>query len=199
MSIRLYYNKFSRASRVRWMLEELEAPYELVPVDMSKGEHKEDDYFDIHPLGKLPAIMDGDTPIFESSAICLHLTDRFTNRKLAPELGSIERGLYYQWAFYAQVTLEVPVYDYFRNHSKADRNQEAADAVIAKFQELVRPIENTLANGPYLLGDAFSTVDLLNGSILAWGARMGMLEGRDTAKEYVDRIVSRPAFLRSLA
>ena len=66
MSIRLYYAPKTRAGRVRWLLEELGAPYELVVVDRAGGECDGPEYRKVHPLGNVPALADGmDTTFLE--------------------------------------------------------------------------------------------------------------------------------------
>ena len=58
--MKLYHTPGTSAFRCRWMLEELGAPYELVPMDLGKGDHKQPEYLKIHPLGSVPALVDGD-------------------------------------------------------------------------------------------------------------------------------------------
>jgi len=89
--MRLYFFQQSRATRVRWMLEELGIPYELAPVDMMKGEHKQPAYLKVHPLGALPAIEDDGGSLFESAAIIMQLADKYPEKNLAPAVGSYER------------------------------------------------------------------------------------------------------------
>ena len=103
--MKLYYAPQTRAGRVRWMLEEIGAPYELVRLDMSKGDHKKPEYMKIHPHGAVPALADGDLAMFESAAICAYLADKFPEKRLAPPVGTPPRGLYYQWMIYSMATL----------------------------------------------------------------------------------------------
>ncbi|MFM7372281.1 MAG: glutathione S-transferase N-terminal domain-containing protein, partial [Sphaerospermopsis kisseleviana] len=58
--LKLYGGAFSRASIVQWYLEELQVPYEFILLDMKAGEHRQPEYLEINPIGKVPAIMDGD-------------------------------------------------------------------------------------------------------------------------------------------
>ena len=58
--LKLYFNPMSRAVRVRWMLEELGVPYELVRMDFDKGDCETPEFMKVHPLGVVPAIEDGD-------------------------------------------------------------------------------------------------------------------------------------------
>src|SRR5258706_14793071 len=76
-AMKLYYNPRSRAMIAKWMLDECGAEYEIVPVDFTRREHKAPEFLKINPAGKLPALVDGATKVFEGAAICLYLADRF--------------------------------------------------------------------------------------------------------------------------
>src|SRR5215471_12778214 len=102
----LYHSAQSRSVRPRWMLEEIGAPYELRRLDLMAGEQKRPEFLKINPNGAVPALVDGDTALFESAAICEHLADRFPEKRLAPPLGTPARGHYYQWIQFATCTLE---------------------------------------------------------------------------------------------
>ncbi len=92
--MKLYYNPRSRAAITKWMLDECGVDYEIVHIDLEKGEHKAPEFREINPAGKLPALVDSDSRIFESAAICLYLGDKFPEADLAPEIGAPERGRY---------------------------------------------------------------------------------------------------------
>ena len=68
--MKLYYNPHSRAVIAKWMLDECGAEYEIVPIDFTKREHKTPEFLKVNPVGKLPALVDGDSKIFEGTAIC---------------------------------------------------------------------------------------------------------------------------------
>jgi glutathione S-transferase len=78
--MKLYFNPRSRAVIAKWMLDECGAPYELVPIDLQKKEHKAPEFLAINPAGKLPALVDGPSKLFENAAICLYLGDKFPRR-----------------------------------------------------------------------------------------------------------------------
>ena len=77
MSIRLYSWPNSSGSRIHWALEELGVPYEHVVLDRAKGEHRAPAYLAINPNGKVPGLVDGGQPYFESLAILLHLAESY--------------------------------------------------------------------------------------------------------------------------
>ena len=124
--LKLYHSAQSRSTRPRWLLEEIGAPYELVRVDLGKQEHKTPQYLQIHPHGVVPALVDGDLALIESGAICAYLADKFPAARLAPAVGTPERGRYYQWMFYTMATLEPPLLQVFMNTVQLPEAQRSA-------------------------------------------------------------------------
>ena len=92
-SLTFYTNPMSRGQIVRWMLEEVGAPYDQVLLDFSSG-MKDAAYLAINPMGKVPAIKHGEHVVTECAAICAYLADAFPEARLAPALS--ERADYYR-------------------------------------------------------------------------------------------------------
>lgn len=88
MDIKLYYTPRTRATRVRWLLEELQIPYHLTSIDLFGGEGNTEAYRTIHPLGYIPVITADGNKIFETGAICAWLTEQFPEHQLSPSVGS---------------------------------------------------------------------------------------------------------------
>jgi glutathione S-transferase len=198
--IKLYHSRQSRSVRPRWLLEEIGAPYELVTLDMQKGEHKTPAYMKVHPHGAVPALVDGDLQLFESAAICAYLADKFPEKRLAPPVGTPARGLYYQWMVYAIATLEPPVIDVFMQTAmlpEAERSPAVLAAARKKFGDVATVLEQALGTRPFLLGEQFTAVDVMIGSTLGWAQMLGLLEERKSLQEYVQRLSQRPAFQKA--
>src|SRR5262245_17829202 len=104
--MQLYYNPKSRATIAKWMLDECGAKYELVYIDLEKQEQKSPDFLAINPAGKLPALVDGDTKLFEGAAIGLYLGDKFPEANVAPQPGKAGRGRYLSLMVYSTSQLE---------------------------------------------------------------------------------------------
>jgi glutathione S-transferase len=190
--MKLYYAPQTRALRPRWLLEELGVPYEIIRLDMSKGEHKKPDYLAVHPHGAVPALVDGDTTLIESAAICAYLADKFPEKRLAPAPGTPARGLYYQWLFYAMATLEPAVLECFLQKDDSVKLAKAKQG----FGEVAAVLEKTLAGRQFLL-EEFSAADVVVGSMLLWSRMMGLLEGYPSLQAYAGRLTERPAFARA--
>lgn len=80
--IRFYFHPTPNPAKVALLLEETGLPYEVVPVDTSKGEQHSDAFRAINPNGKVPAIVDTEGPggkearVFDSTAILLYLAEK---------------------------------------------------------------------------------------------------------------------------
>lgn len=200
--MKLYHSSQSRSVRPRWLLEEIGAPYEVVRLSLKEGENKRPDYLKIHPHGAVPALVDGDLAMFESSAICMYLADKFPEKHLAPAVGTPARARYYQWMVYAMATLEPPVLQVFLNTvmlPEAQRSAEVAEAGKKGFAAVADVLTAALAGKTYLLGEQFSAADVMIGSTLGWSSFMGLLEGRPELQAYVERLTQRPAYQRAQA
>jgi glutathione S-transferase len=197
--MRLYFNKFSRATRPRWLIEEAGIPCEIVSVDMQAGEHRTEAYRRIHPHNRLPSLQDGDVTLMESAAICMYLADKAPESGLAPAVGTPERGLWYQWCVYGPVTLEPSVYRWFQETRKPEGERDAAAMEAAKrdFGACARVLADALSGRDWLVADRFSAADVVIGSIVVWAQRMGLCEGYPDIEAYAARCAERPAFRRA--
>ena len=67
--MKLYWSPRTRSFSALWLMEETGQPYERVQTDLSKGEQKTPDYLAINPMGKVPALRDGEAKLAEAAAI----------------------------------------------------------------------------------------------------------------------------------
>jgi len=100
--IRFYYHPTPNPAKIALLLEETGLPYEVVPVDTSKGEQHTEEFRSINPNGKVPAIVDTDGPggaeirVFDSSAILLYLGEKTGKLMGSPA----DRGELLSWLFF---------------------------------------------------------------------------------------------------
>lgn len=188
--MKLYYNPQSRAVIAKWMLDECGADYEIVPIDLKKGEHKTPGFLKVNPAGKLPALVDGDSRIFEGAAICLYLGDKFPEANLAPRIDAPERGRYLSLMVYSTSQLEPAMGDAMLD-AKHDPQRGWTD-----FETVRNVIEGELGDGPYLFGDWFTAADVMIGSMFVWRRMFGGPPDRPKLEAYVDRLLARPAGMK---
>lgn len=185
------------------MLGELGAPHELALV--TQAEQAGAAHRRRHPLARVPVLDDGDGPVFESAAICLHLADLHADAGLVPPTGSHERALVYQWAFFAMTELESPLADVSYGTSAGDGRggdvrypqpaPEQVAAATARFRAAAGAVELALGDRDYLVANRFGVADVLVGSVLAWADDVGLI-GNDDARlaGYLERLRARPAY-----
>ncbi|TQF12906.1 glutathione S-transferase family protein [Myxococcus llanfairpwllgwyngyllgogerychwyrndrobwllllantysiliogogogochensis] len=197
--MKLYFAPRTRATRARWLLEELGVPYELVKLDLARQENTAPAYLSVNPLGEVPVLVDGDVTLLGALAICLHLADLFPEKGLAPRMASAERGLYYQWMAFAEVSLE-PVVMEFHGHARLPEERKAAarsNDDLAKLgtrlATLLDVIDEGLGGREFLVGHAFTAADVLMASILHLAHTLTLLDGHPRLVEYVKSHTRRPA------
>jgi glutathione S-transferase len=188
--MKLYYNPQSRAVIAKWMLDECGAEYEIVPIDFTKREHKTPEFLKINPAGKLPALVDGDSKIFEGTAICLYLGDKFLQANLAPKINAPERGRYLSLMVYSTSQLEPAMGDALLNV------QTLPQRGWTEFETAKDVVERELGNGPYLFGDWFTAADIMIGSMFIWKRMWGKAPDRPKLEAYVDRLLARPKAMK---
>lgn len=200
--MKLYHSQFTRSGRARWLLEELEVPYEIGRISFREGQHKTPEYLDIHPHGAVPALVDGDLKLIESSAIVLHLADKFPDKHLAPPLGTDERAMYYRWLVYVPATVD-PVLEtltiQLRFTPEDKRDQGLIDQAKRKLVHIVSVLEGAVGGRSFVVGDSFTAADIVVGSAIAWLAFLGMLGDYPKLATYFAGLQERPAFKRAHA
>lgn len=180
--LKLYGGARSRASIIQWYLEELGISYEFVMLDMQAGEHLQPEYLKINPMGKVPAIVDGDFQVWESGAILLYLADKYSKNQPSPE----ERAVFSQWTLFANATLGPGIF------VEANREREMS--------RLLTPLNDIFKKQPFLLGNEFSVADVAVGSILSYIPIMLKLDlsSYPAVLDYIKRLSERPAFQKSI-
>jgi glutathione S-transferase len=192
----LYTNPMSRGRIARWMLEEIEQPYETILLDYGTT-LKAPDYLAINPMGKVPALVHGETVVTECAAICAYLADIFAETGLAPPLGDQARAPYFRWLFFAAGPIEAAVTNKAMGFElPPGRERSAGYGTLAA---VLDTLEQAVTRSPYLAGDYFTAADVYVGSHIGFGFRFGTIDQRPAFKAYWDRVSARPAAIRAAA
>jgi glutathione S-transferase len=193
--ITLYHAPNSRSSRFVWLLEELGQPYTTTLVSIRRGDGtgaQDAAYRKIQPHGKVPAIDHDGAIVFESSAIALYLADAFPEAKLGPKIGDPTRGAFVTWLAYYTGVMEPAFVTKALGFATTNSTTGWAPT-----EEILAYVTAQLARGPYLLGDTFSSADILFGSTFALFKGSPLLPPDPVQDAYVERLISRPAFRRA--
>lgn len=193
-ALTLYTNPQSRGRIIRWMLEELDVPYE-VKVLQYGPQMKAADFLALNPMGKVPVITHGDVVVTEAAAICAYLTDQFADRQLAPAPDSPQRASYYRWLFFAAGPLEMATSAKAFGWRIDTDNAAAVGAGL--YADTLNALETALTNGPYICGEQFTAADVYVGSHIEWGMMFETIEPRPAFTRYVQKLQARKAAIKA--
>ena len=191
--MQLYWSPRSRSFSSLWLMEETGQPYERVLTDISTGAQKRVEYLAINPMGKVPALKDGEATLAESAAICAYVAERYPQARLAPPLGDPLRAKYLYWLFFGPGCIEPAM---VQIATKIEMNPVAAGW--GDSERVIDVLDNALQKGSWILGETFSAADIVVGSGLNFAVRLfKMIPSRPSFDAYIARCMERPAFQRA--
>ena len=127
---------------------------------MTKGEHKTPEYLEINPNGKIPALVDGDTKLWESNAIMQYIS---SDSSLWPPNKSrydIARWQFWSNAHLGQATGTIAFERVFKaNFGMGDADEAKVEAALANFERFAGVLDGCLEGRDWLVGDAVSLAD----------------------------------------
>lgn len=199
--IQIYGYQNTRTTRTTWALEEAGAEYELIPIDLARGEHKTPDFLKLSPGGKVPALIDGDLLLTESAAICTYIGEKFPASGLVPPLSqAVARAHYSQWCFFAMSELESALWT-IAKHQMFLPEERRVPAVVPtclwEFHRAATVLAQHIKGKEYVAGNCFTAADILLGSILNWARKAGINLESPTLDAYADNMAARPALARA--
>ncbi len=198
--IKLYHSRRTRSFRIVWLLEELGIPYELATVAFNPPRYS---FEQNTPAGKFPVIEDGALVMFESGAILEYLIERYGNGRLAPAIGSPDRGPYLQWVHFAEATALPPIGDLTRHTlllPEEARIPKVAEDGRMRAINVLNVLERALIGKDYLVGNDFSGADVMMGYFLMAARMLGVIgTTHPHVGAYWERLASRAAFQKALS
>ncbi len=210
--ITVHHLENSRSQRVLWMLEELEAPYEvkryardpqtmLAPPELRR----------LHPLGKSPVLEDDGIVVAETGAIVEHLLQRHAGGRLTPASEADRRRQTY-WLHYAEGSAMTPlllklIFDVMPRRAgglmrplvNAVASRAKAAMVAPQLKAHMAFWEGELAATGRFAGPELSAADIMMSFPLeAAAARAGLAEGHPRCVAFLQAIHARPPYRRAL-
>ena len=191
--VTLFHSPQSRSAGALILLEELGADYELRPLDLQKKESRGSDYLGVNPMGKVPAIVHNGALVTEQGAVYTYLADLYPEAGLTPAIGDPLRGPYLRWMFFYNASFEPALVD------KSLKREPAPPATspYGDYDTMMKTLVEQLGNGPYLLGERFTAVDVLWGTALRWTTMFKLVPETPAIQAYIERVTTRPAALRA--
>jgi GST-like protein len=194
--IDLYTWATPNGRKVSIMLEELELPYRVVPIDITKGEQLEESFLKLSPNNKIPVIVDHEAGVqlMESGAILMYLADK-TGKLMSQKSGSYWQEI--EWLMF-QMGHIGPMLGQTHHFVKfnAGKSPYAEERYSKENRRLYQVLENRLIDRDYIVDD-YSIVDI---ATWPWISRFEFqkmdLNDYPNLKKWYLRIAERPAVQR---
>ena len=200
--IDLYTWPTPNGHKVHIMLEEIGLAYNVIAVDINKGDQFDPDYLKISPNNKMPAMIDPDGPgdepysLFESGAILMYLAEK-TGRFMPSDMAARYRVL--QWLMFQMGGIG-PMFGqahHFRQYAP-EKIPYAVDRYTNEARRLYGVLDRRLGDAEFLADD-YSIADM---AVFPWTRsyeRQGQtLDDFANVKRWFEAINARPAVERAL-
>ena len=192
--MKLFWAPQTRAQRAIWMLEEAGVDYEMERIELA-GPNRADsaEFRAASPMGKVPAIRDGEVAMSESAAICIYVADRYAPGTLAPAPDDALRGKYLYWTMYTPAVVEPAMSEKF---NKVETNRQRNGW--GDFDLMIETWDQALNDKDWILGERFTAADVMLGSSAIFLRLFKMLPESNNLDAYADHCLARPAHQRAM-
>ncbi len=196
--LKLYFSSGACALASHIALEEAEADYEGVSIDLKSGQQKTPEYLAINPAGVTPALETNRGVITQNNAILAYVAQTHADKDLAPLDDAFEMARFHAANGFFASSLHPAIGKvlFSRPPLTGDAKAEAAELALAKY----RLVEEHLLEGPWVLGQRWSLSDGYLSVFTRWARQAGMLDPVAFPKlnDHLDRVQARPAVQRAL-
>ena len=200
--IELHYWTTPNGHKITIFLEETGLAYEIVPVNIGKGDQFKKDFLAISPNNRIPAMIDHapadggkPIPVFELGAMLLYLADK-TGRFIPKDLRGRTQVL--EWLFWQMANLgpNSGQNNHFSNYA-VEKIPYAMDRYRNEVNRLYGVLDRRLADREYLAGD-YSIADMASYPwIVPWERQGQKLDDFPHIKRWFEAIRARPAVVRA--
>ncbi len=195
--MKLYFAPGSRAVRVAWLMEELGLSYEIERFELGQKEMRGPDYLAIHPMGRVPALEDGEITLFESGAIVQYILAKYGDGRLQPLVDDPEFANYLQWLHYAEGMIMPPMNSIVVETillPPERRSEQHAKRSTKLLGQMLHAVNQHMEGRDYLARD-FTAADVMTGHAVIMASRFGAdLDDKPNLPPYIERLTNRPAF-----
>ncbi|MEM9232141.1 MAG: glutathione S-transferase family protein [Pseudomonadota bacterium] len=202
MTLTLFHTPGTRSVRARWLMEEMGVSYELKTLEYDGAYFASDAFRKINPMGKIPAVYNGETLIIESVAIMQYVMERFGPTDLNVPADDPEFATYLQWLHMGESGVSGYIAVSFGHASGEDPYQ-----VTEAFNEYCRyqltkaldMLEERLQKREYILDRGFSAADISMGYALMFAAVCTGATYSPIVSAYLRCLMARSAMERALS
>ncbi len=197
MTIKLHHLRFSRSTRIIWLLEELDVDYEIEMHDRNPETNRSQaDLFAVHPLGKAPTVeVDGHVMV-ESSAIIEYLVEKHGGGKLMP--AEKDRAPYLEWLHFAEGTMGMPILLTLLEPRFGGLGDILGGFVGGEVTKLLDYVDARMNGRQFIVGDNLTGADINLEYLLELSNLVGLLNERPHAKAYLERLMDMAGYKKAI-
>lgn len=179
-------------------LEELGLPYALKPVNVRKGEQKNEAFLALNPNGKVPVLIDDGFVVTESAAILVYLAEK--TGKLLPQEAIGRARVFEQLFFHASGLSPAFGNAGFFKRSSPEPQPIAEARFTTEADRILGLLDARLASQPFMAGEEFTIADIAH---FGWMWRIQFpgltLDGRPNLSRWYQAVAARPAVQQAIA
>ncbi|MEN1728570.1 MAG: glutathione S-transferase N-terminal domain-containing protein, partial [Pseudomonadota bacterium] len=151
-----------------------------------------EDYRQVNPMSKVPAVVHHGSIVTECAAICAYLADAFPAAGLAPPID--QRADYYRWLFFAAGPLEAAIVNQALGVELSPEQQGFVG--YGSLERVLDTLESALRGRDHIAGEQFSAADVYVGSQIGFGLQFNTIEARPAFVSYWESLSGRAAYQR---
>ncbi|MEO6624889.1 MAG: glutathione S-transferase N-terminal domain-containing protein [Burkholderiaceae bacterium] len=196
--IDLYYWPTSNGRKMTIALEEMELPYNIIPVNMRNGDTTRPEFLRINPNGKIPAMVDHDVAgglvLFESVAMLQYLAEK-SGRLMPREIAA--RYNVVKWLVFQAANIG-PMFGqlaHFHDYAK-EKFRYALNRYSREVERLYRVLDTRLGESEYIAGPDYSIADIACWPWIQPSRQEQRFEDWSNLKRWHEQLGSRPALQR---
>ncbi|MEM5473565.1 glutathione S-transferase [Hoeflea sp. AS60] len=190
--ITLHALKFSRATRVLWLLEDLGQTCKRVDYDRTSKFRAPEELSEVHPLGKSPVIEDRGEMIAESATILRYLAAKYGDESHQPPRGTPAFWRHEALFDYVESTFAGVA---MQSIMPAFQGKDAPDQAKAALDKHLAYISSELGDGPLLFGERLMLADIQISYILSLLAKFDLLAEHPKVSAYWQALQTQPGYI----
>jgi len=198
--MKIHHAPNTRSVRAVWLMEELGLPYEIETYKLGDPSMRSPDYLKVHPMGRVPALEDGDVTVFESGAIVEYVLARHGGGRMRPAPDSPDFPLYLQWLHYAEGMIMPPVNTIVVETillPPERRNDDNVNRATKLLGRMLQAVDAHMEGREYIAGE-FSGADIMTGHACTVSKRLGAdVSDKPNVEAYIERCNARPALQKA--
>ena len=200
--LKLFYSPGACSLAPHVVLEELGLEFERHPVLIAAGEQLAQDYLEINPRGRVPALIADGTVITEVPAILIYLATLKPDAKLLPPYGSLDLARAFELMAWISSTLHIAYAQLWRPERFLPEGADSGPLVGHARTLIQRHNAEVEAwiEGPWVLGSAYSIADAYLLPFYRWGNRIGLAMALECPRwaAWTRRMLDRPAVAETI-